>query len=64
MIVSHVGKDVCVCVPVQLERVLYSLVAGLLYQLGLEVLHTHSPSDDGVQQWLEEPRNDRLEWEF
>ena len=58
MIVSHVGKDVCViacvcvcvcvCVLVQLERVLYFLVAAVLYQLALEVTHTHSPSDDGI----------------
>ena len=51
---------VCVCVPVQLERVLYFLVVGLLYQLALEVTHTHSSGDDGVQQWLEELRNDGL----
>ena len=65
LVCAHVGMPLsvspseltCNCVHVQLERVLYSLVVDLLYQLALQVTHT---GDDGVQQWLEELRNDRL----
>ena len=46
-------------VPVQFEGVLHSLVVGLLNQLLLEVSHSHSLSDDGVHQWLEELGNGR-----